>query len=370
MLVVGNGGNRRTTWETPRPLATAFAISVVIHLLTFGLGELGYRLGWWQQGPLAWLAELAGVPASVWSRQARLEELRRLREERERVLPLVFVDVDPTQASSDAPTQTPYYGAFNSRASNPDTSRNLPQPELDGSQTEVLKTADTERAAPPEFPLQPSPPPSESPPAEAASELPPEPAAPEAEPAAEIEPEPSVISEPTPETGDLAMLASAPRASAQLPHPHQPEPQSDRPRSVAEALARRGLNPDSALTGRKYQQEGGVKRFAVESSLDVQGTPLGDYDRRFVAAVQESWYALLREQRYSLDRVGRVVLKFRLTRDGRITHLQVEESEVGDVYTTICQLAVTRPAPYDPWPADMAQLIGKDYREIRFTFYY
>ncbi|RME90420.1 MAG: hypothetical protein D6766_13280 [Verrucomicrobia bacterium] len=342
---------------------------MLIHLLTFGLGELGYRLGWWEDGPLAWLAKLAGAPASVWSREARLEELRRLREERERVLPLVFVDVDPTQATPEAPPDTPYYGAFNSRAQNPDTSRQRPQPELDGSQTQVLKTADTERASPPEFPLQPSPPPPEpAPPAEPPPDLvqtaPEETTPPEPEP--ETLPEP----EPPPEPGDLAMLASAPRASAQLPHPSQPEPAPERPRTLAEAMARRGLNPDSALIGRKYRQEGGVKRFALESSLDVQGSPLGDYDRRFVAAVQESWYALLREQRYSLDRVGRVVLKFRLTRDGRITHLQVEESDVGDVYTTICQLAVTRPAPYDPWPADMARLIGNDYREIRFTFYY
>ena len=28
------------------------------------------------------------------------------------------------------------------------------------------------------------------------------------------------------------------------------------------------------------------------------------------------------------------------------------------------------PAPFDRWPREMRQMIGKDYRDIQFAFYY
>lgn len=355
------------TWQSERVtrrIAQAFAVSVALHLLIFGGAELGNRLHWWESGPLAWLAQKLDLPPTLYSQEARLAELARLQAERERQIPVIFVDVDPSQASAEPPKQTPYYGAVSSRAANPDPSRDTPTPEIKGEQTKVLKTADTERASaaaavrptpPAPQPLQPTPAP-----------RPPQPDPPAPDPA-ETEPAP-----PKPEVGDLAMLdpqqALNPRVSPELPHPSRPQP--SRPRTLAEAMARRGINPDSALAGRRLKQEGGVRRMSIQSSLDVQGSPLGDYDRQFVAAVQKCWFTLLEQQRYSLDRVGRVVLKFRLTKDGRVNNLQVIESDVGDVYTTLCQVALTKPSPYEPWPDDVARLVGADYRDVRFTFYY
>ncbi len=349
-----------------RQIARAFGISVLLHLFLFGGIEVGSRLGWWESGPLAWLAGQLEA-----NRKTRLEALKRLRAERERQIPVLFVDVDPSQASPEPPKETPYYGAVSSRAANPDP-RDTATPEIKGAQTRVLKTADTVRASagaplqpsPPQpAPLQPSPPPPKPTPQ---SKPPPKPRPPAPKP-----PAPQPV--PTREIGDLAMVDPTPKlephVSPRLPHPRQPAPRP-RPRTLAEALARRGLNPDSALVGRRMKQEGGVRRMSIQSSLDVQGSPLGDYDRQFVAAVQKCWFTLLEQQRYSLDRVGRVVLKFRLTKDGRVNNLQVIESDVGEVYTTLCQVALTRPSPYKPWPPDVVRMVGADYRDVRFTFYY
>jgi hypothetical protein len=129
-------------------------------------------------------------------------------------------------------------------------------------------------------------------------------------------------------------------------------------------------NPMSALVGEKMAQDGGVKRFSIQSTLEVRASPLGNYDARFIAAVQQCWFALLEEQHFSLDRTGKVVLDFRLTVDGRITDMRVVESTVGDIYTTICQLAITKPSPYERWPGDVRRMVGADHREIRFTFFY
>jgi outer membrane biosynthesis protein TonB len=175
--------------------------------------------------------------------------------------------------------------------------------------------------------------------------------------------------------GDLAMTKPGPEQKAvdkpAAPNMPEGEPKKPRPRTVAAALAQMdNKNPYSALAGQKLAQEGGVRRFSVSPSLDVKGTPIGNYDARLVNAVQECWWALLEQQRYSLDRLGVVMIEFRLTMDGRIADMKVVESDVGDIYTTICQLAITKPSPYEKWPADMRRLVGSDSRLVRFTFYY
>ena len=68
--------------------------------------------------------------------------------------------------------------------------------------------------------------------------------------------------------------------------------------------------------------------------------------------------------------LGRVTLEFRLNYDGRITDMRVIENGVDEVLSVLCQRAITDPSPYAPWPSDMRRLIGADYREVRFTFYY
>ncbi|MCP5517906.1 MAG: hypothetical protein H7A45_11700 [Verrucomicrobiales bacterium] len=351
-----------------RPIVRAFLLSLLFHATLFSVLEIGDRLDWWRSGPMATLARLLRLDAAARAAEARREELAAVSRELEQRAPLIFVDVDPSQAAPTSPLDTEFYGAVSSQAANP-APRDLDQPALDGTQEVVMKTADTERASA-SAPLQPSPP--EPPPDLAALDDPaPDPGA-EA-PAEEVEPVAAEI-DPSPETGDLAMVkppsALTPLLSPGLPHAANRPSAPERPRTVAEALARRGLNPDSAMVGQKLRQEGGVKRFSVQSSLDVQASPLGDYDRQLVDAVQQCWFTLLREQRFSLDRLGKVVIEFRLSKEGRVSNMNVAESDVGDLYTAVCQLAIRKPSPYESWPPDVVRLVGGDYRDIRFTFYY
>jgi len=371
------------TWDgeprtATRLLVRSFVLSLSVHLVLFGLIEAGHRYELWRFSPLAALARLLQPEVKALAAQVRANPPRDAEPAQRRVeeVPVIFVDVDPSQASEEEPDQTKYYAAVQSRAGNPEISRDTGQPRLDGTQELVPKTLDTERAAVPLQPQAPAAPRPAPPEAERPPARPPE----VVQPGPPTEPRPAPAAAPHPELkpGDLQMAQPGPeqRPVPPLTAPMPPEnaaPPADarpRPRTLAAARAQMDQNPQSALVGQKMFQEGGVKRFSVVPALDTKGSPLGGYDARFVAAVQQCWYALLEAQRYSLDRLGKVVISFRLTAEGRITDMRVEESNVGEIYTTLCQLAITKPAPYEKWPADVRRLVGNDYRDIRFTFYY
>jgi hypothetical protein len=86
--------------------------------------------------------------------------------------------------------------------------------------------------------------------------------------------------------------------------------------------------------------------------------------------VTQRWYDLLGSQGYALDRVGKVTLRFHLNYDGRITDMEVLENTVGELLGDYCQDAVTDPAPFEQWPSDMRRMVGANFRELTFTFYY
>ena len=79
---------------------------------------------------------------------------------------------------------------------------------------------------------------------------------------------------------------------------------------------------------------------------------------------------MLDERRYANDRTGKVVLKFRLHYDGRVTDLGVTEHTVDELLSLLCQKAVLDPAPFARWPSDMRRMNGEDFRDVQFTFYY
>ncbi len=365
------------TWDwrvrtATHSLLRAFLISIVVHFLILSTVEVGYRYDLWRFSPLALLAKWLQPELKA---QPLKPTPPRERERTVEEVPVQFVDVDPAQASDEVPPDTKYYSAVSSVAANPDTTKDTARPKLEGKQDVVLKTKDSDRAKPAQ-------PPPKAPvvakPLETGKDLKPTRLKDIAKigPPPEQTPKPQTEARPELKPGDLAMAKPGPEQKP-VPQPLAPsvpevteKPARERPRTVAAALAMNDLNPNSALIGQKMAQEGGIKRFKVESSLAVRGSPLGNYDARFVAAVQECWYALLEQQRYSLDRLGKVVLDFRLTEDGRITSMSVVEENVGDIWTTICQLAITKPSPYEKWPPDVRRMVGADYRDVRFTFYY
>ena len=237
----------------------------------------------------------------------------------------MFVDVNPEQATADAPKNTKYYSSQNSRAANPEADRNKNVPQLNGKQTEIAKTEDVTR--------------------QNFSKL--QPAAPQANPQPEA-PRPML------DPGDLTLA----------------KPEDFQQQRNVRARSSRSHAQQNRLPGPQMKEEGGVHRQALVPSLDAKATPFGVYDAVFIEAVTQRWYDLLDSQQFARDRNGKVILRFHLNYDGRISDMNVMENTVGDVLGYVCQKAVMDPAPYAKWPTDMREMMDADYREITFTFYY
>jgi outer membrane biosynthesis protein TonB len=310
--MIGMMQSIRPGWAKERQyLWIGLAGSLAAHVAALGLWlVLGVMVANAKRAMIEDLMDEAGLE----ERQARNEP------------PMIFVEVMPEQASADAPEDTEYYSALSSRAANPEMEVESDVPKIDGDQELVMRTADV---------LRPEPEPEE-----------PAPAEPE-EIVAEVEPTP-----PEP-VGDLAVVA---------PPPAEPEP-----RKRLTRLAQ--VRPESPLlAGNRVRQEGGVRRLG-RVALDAKATPYGAYDAAIVRAIQQRWYDILDESTI-LTRSGKVVVEFRIHYDGRVTDLKVLEQDVGELMSLFCRRAISDPAPFAPWPSDMRRMVGRDYREVRFTFYY
>jgi outer membrane biosynthesis protein TonB len=304
-----------------KPLLWALLISVVVHALAF------------------WLLVVLAVASILFSsakREAIADMLRtqaaRARTEPQQEPQLVFVQVDPNQATPDAPKNAKYYSSQNSHAANPDTQKDTDAPKIDGNQTHVPKAETTPRTT--AFPLQPS--------------------------APKETPQPDKNQEkPAQKPGDLAMLNPAVNKPTETP-----QIQHERPHTLAEV---------HTLAGDKMKEDGGVKRHAI-ASFDALGSPFGEYDARVIAAIEQHWYDLIDSQNFTQDHGGRVVVQFHLNQDGSISDLHTVQSDVGPVLADLCQAAISEPGPYERWPEAMHRKIfsesGHDYREVQFTFFY
>lgn len=292
------------------PLAAALAISLVIHASFFGIWRVGKHFGWWNH-QATWLLHLNKkrvVKVSAKQFQAQ--------QQRQREIPLTFVEVDPQIATAEPPKDAKFYGVANAKATNPDATVDAEKPKVDGKQTEIVKAETVPRLNP--QPLQPSTPP--------------------------------------PDTAKNAQQPS------QEPGDALPIPTKERIRTLAAAKQQKNI------VGEKVKQDGGSRRRG-QVSFDVKATPFGAYDAAFIAAVQQRWFDILDNTSFA-QRPGKVVLEFRLRYDGTIVEMRQAQSEVGEVLALICQKAVLDPAPYAPWPRDMRQTFYQGYRDVRFTFIY
>ncbi|MCX8156216.1 MAG: hypothetical protein N3J91_07200 [Verrucomicrobiae bacterium] len=367
-----------------RALAMAAVVSLLVHLVLYG----GYRMvkAWHWTGYEKVMAALTPKPSNLpavlmkWLMPTPKPEDKKTTprlEARELAIilprppPQVFVPVDPLAATAEEPPNARYYSDKNSRAANPEIKRESDQPNIDGRQTRIPRAVDTEptRLQPqPQQNVQPRPP--DRQPAEEA---------PEAEQAQPLQPATAPPSEPRPPAerqppGNLAMarptervLPAAPPRPPAEPGPERPATPPARARTLVEARARM---QDNTIAGQKMKQEGGVKNRLSLSALDARATPFGAYDAMIVAAVQQRWYDLLERSRYSGDRRGMVVVDFQLHASGRVSDVELVESTVGDFLASLCQMAITDPAPYAKWPPEMQRLFQGGVRKVRFTFYY
>lgn len=316
-------------------LLAAFVASLLLHLVIYGTFKGGQALGLWER--------------LHWKPMGRvIEELQQARiavDNPKHLPPMMFVDVNPAVTTKDAPEDTPYYSDRSSRASNPLTDELSDKPMFDGSQTDLVRTEDVTPLK--VVPLQPSPPPP----------------APEPEPVQRKEVAERV---PQPE-GDLLLAKAADPLQGKERKPPETNP---RPRTLKEAMAQLPEAHVQRLAGRKMKQDGGVRRLSTMSTLDVRASPFGEYDRAIIVAIQNRWFDLLDMRGFGHEKSGRVVLEFRLHYDGRISRMKVAENTVDEMLSLLCQKAVMDPSPYGQWPSDMRRMIGANYRDVRFTFYY
>ena len=335
------------------PIARALALSLALHLLVFSTVELGYRLGLWNSSLFTILAfRDAAKP------DPRSEAQKKGQTQDEQSVPMIFVEIDPSQATAEAPKEAKHYSSLNSLAGNPDTQLDLEVPKISGTQDKVPMTTDKSPSEP--MPLQPAP--------QLAK-------ATEAPPKEELEPKISLPKQSPPEiqrdskVGDLAMARPTTRPEVTLTPTFSEAPESapprEKPRRLADVRRER-----EGLAGQKMMQEGGVRRYSFAEGLDAKATPFGAYDQLIIEAIRNHWYDLLDARDQARNETGRVVVTFRLNANGSVSHMRVAESTVGEILKIKCERAIKEPSPFPRWPSDMRRLVGGDYRDVRFTFYY
>ena len=297
-------------------LTAALWLSLAVHLGVWGGYAAGKKFGWWQN-----------VHVPEWLHKSEKKIKPPPFAQIPMVEPTIFVDV--SHADTEPPVSSKYYSNKNSRAANPDAGH-ANQPKLNGKQKDVPKTENTPKLSK----LQPS--------------------------AAPVSPHPVAT-----ENTSLGETKSA-KTNQVAVAPKNPTTQPERPRTVKQALTQ----SSPQLPGQQLQQEGGVKRQLQWSSLDAKSTAFGAYDRAIVEAVTQRWYDLLDSRRFAMDRTGKVTLQFKLKADGSVAEMHTLENTVGEMLGYVCQSAVEEAAPFASWPQDMQRMIGANFREITFTFYY
>jgi outer membrane biosynthesis protein TonB len=314
-----NHGSLRFSRVEKTRLLVALLVSLLAHLGAWGGYELGKNSGLLEK--LAWPArKKISPPAKPIAQNTE---------------PTIFIDV--SQAATEALKNAKYYSDKNSRAANPDDQKDSDQPKLNGQQRDVPKTEDAPRPN-------------------------------KTKPATPAPPQKSAQAKPKETQAATALNPGAlqPGKPAEIETPEQQPAPEPRPRTVRQALDQQSKK----LPGLQLQQDGGVRRRALTSSLDAMATPFGTYDRAIVEAISQRWYDLLDRQQFAQNRTGKVTVYFHLNPDGSVTEMKINETTVGDLFAYLCRDAIEQAAPFGPWPSDMRRLVGANFREITFTFYY
>ena len=150
-----------------------------------------------------------------------------------------------------------------------------------------------------------------------------------------------------------------PGKSAAKPSPAPVAANPDRPRA----------STPSGTYGLLLRRPVGVSR-AGSIAIDARFSNYGDYTQRMMEAIQSSWWSIIERSRFEGVSRGRVVVRFRLHRDGTVTDTQILGTEVTRVMSLACKDAVMAPAPYDIWRADMVAMYGEsDTVTINFHYY-
>ncbi len=306
--------------------------------------------------------------------QPRVPEVKKGKEAQQ------FMETDPSQVTGEKPKDTKYYSDKSTVAANPNnpTDKTGDTPYLNGKETRAPNTLDVPTpsgaSAPPiRQPGSPSTAPSAPRPAPKAAEAMPEPKpTPPPQPKAQEQPkEAAPLGLKVVEEQKVAMAqkpvvqpqvvtgATVPEvpANATTASPGSPAIATDPGVPGREIVARK-----SHLTA------AGVSRAGI-AAFGVAESPFGAYDKKLIKAVQSHWYELI-------DRLGIyesadvVIVKFALLDDGQVRDLTSTDSGQSSILSLFCEKAIIESSPFDPLPDELRALIGKEPREISFTFYY
>ena len=346
---------------------TAIVLSLILHLTILLLWDLNRRHQFLHPDLFNFLHKV---------------DPSRMLVKREKPKPIVqqkitfrFADVSPNQPAVEPPKDAKLYGAQSTRAANekpPEKKSN--QAKIEGTQTEMIRVKD--QPVPQKASTQKPPPPTPKPkPAPKKQQPPPPTHTPKNDPKPKPPPKPKVVKvaavvqpkpalPPEPAKPEPKPKPPAPQVDRLRMEPPPPKPKS-RPKTLKEARERRAAA--MGLVGRKMKQDGGVETRG-RASLDVLGTSFGSYDKQLWYAVQTRWHALMEKRRPTPK--GKVIIKFRLLHDGRITGVETISTSVDDLFTVICQMAIKEPSPYPRWPTEMRRQLREDHRDIEVTFNY
>jgi hypothetical protein len=340
------------TSSTEKFILRALVVSILLHLLVFSVWRVGKAQGWWQNLAMPHWMQLMSKAMMPLAPKKPAEELPSQSQ-------LTFVEVDPTLATPEPPKKPLFQGAKNTVAANREIKELSVTPNIDGHQDKFLKTTENAKPKPqpvaltPPQPVAPAPPPTP----------PPTPPLPQniAQNAPKQSFAPGDLTTARPSDKPQEGKAEAETAAQAQPQP-PPPPADDRPRTLEAARARSGNY------GSPSRLAGGVNHLALDPSLDVKGTPMGDYIEHMVDAIGDHWHKLLEHE--SADLTGKVVLRFRLHADGSVTDVTPLKNEVGELLETACERGIKEPAPFGKWPPEMRRDLANDHYDITFTFYY
>lgn len=99
---------------------------------------------------------------------------------------------------------------------------------------------------------------------------------------------------------------------------------------------------------------------------------LPPYDRNIVGLINKKWVEKLdAELGTNTSQRGVVTLGFFLHRDGKVTHVGVQKTEVTEPLIGYCIYAVTNSAAsFGPWPPELQASNTNQARLIKFSFNY
>lgn len=341
----------------------AVLVSMVLHLATFVCWQNRALLAHWP-GFSAIAKAMRSMYPSVQRPEPKMQTVTFVDLlEQEQPLPRAaepartFMETTESQVTGEEPKEAQFYSDKPTVAANPEnpTDKTGDTPYLKGTESRVMSVEDASPGAA-TAPPSPRAPEQAEPPSKASLDTS-KPATSPPEPPKKIGDEGAQIVEEK----KLAMVAAEIPLSVARP-------------AIAPSPPAAPETPPAGPSGREIAsvksslEATGVFRSGI-ASFNVASSPFGAYDQKIVRAVQSRWYRLI--EKYGIyERAGVVHLFFELYDDGTLHSMEIRDNSAGEILALYCEKAVVDSAPFDPLPDNLRVLVGKEPREVNFTFYY